>query len=230
MNIAIILSGGIGTRMGADCPKQYIEVNKRPIISWSIETFASREDIAKVIIVADKNWVSYILNHSTMGREKICFAQPGETRQCSIYSGLRKAIELGFSNEDIVVIHDAARPLVTNRIINECIRGLEEGYDGVMPALKVKDTTYVTEDGITISCLLDRGKLRAGQSPESFRLGSYLMLHEKISRHELLKINGSTEIAFKAGKRVKIIDGEESNFKITTPEDLVRFKLLVVDK
>lgn len=227
MNIAIILSGGTGTRMGADCPKQYIEVNNRPIVNWSVETFVSRRDIAKVIIVADSKWKSYLMSHKTFDIDKICFAQPGETRQYSIYSGLRKAQELGYSYEDIVIIHDAARPLVSDTTIAECIKGIEEGYDGVMPALKVKDTIYVTEDGITISCLLNRGKLRAGQSPESFRLGSYLELHEKMPREELLKINGSTEIAFKAGLKVKIIDGDEFNFKITTPEDLVRFKQIV---
>lgn len=227
MNIAIILSGGVGTRMGIDCPKQYIEVNNRPIISWSVETFASRRDIAKVIIVADYKWIPYLMSHTTSVTDKICFAQPGETRQCSIYSGLRKAQELGFKGEDIVVIHDAARPLVTDKTIDECIVGVEEGYDGVMPALNVKDTTYVSEDGITISSLLDRSKLRAGQSPESFRLGSYLKLHEDMPCEELYKINGSTEIAFKAGQKVKVIDGDEANFKITTPEDLVRFKQIV---
>lgn len=227
MNIAIILSGGVGTRMGADCPKQYIEVNDRPIISWCIETFASRKDISKVIIVADNKWISYLKTHTAFETGKLCFAEPGETRQYSILSGLYKAKELGFDNDDVIVIHDAARPLVTDRIIDECIKGINEGYDGVMPALRVKDTTYLSEDGVVVSSLLDRSKLRAGQSPESFRLGDYLKLHEKISREEILKINGSTEIAFKAGQKVKIIDGDETNFKITTPDDLNRFKQIL---
>lgn len=228
MNIAIILSGGIGTRMGADCPKQYIEINDRPIISWSVEIFASRKDIEKVIIVADNKWRSYLQTHTTLSSDRLCFAQPGETRQYSIFNGLLKAKELGYHDDDVVIIHDGARPLVSDKTIDECINGLSEGYDGVMPALKVKDTTYFTDDGITISNLLDRSKLRAGQSPESFRLGSYLKIHEDMPREDLLKINGSTEIAFKAGQKIKIIDGEEINFKITTPEDLVRFKQIVV--
>lgn len=227
MNIAIILSGGIGTRMGSDCPKQYIEVKDRPIISWCVETFTSRKDIAKVIIVADNRWISYLTTHAAFDRDKLCFAQPGETRQYSIYNGLKKAKELGFMADDIVIIHDAARPLVSDITISECIAGVEEGYDGVMPALPVKDTTYVSNDGLTISHLLDRSKLRAGQAPESFRLGEYLRLHEEMPREELLKINGSTEMAFKAGKSIKIVDGDERNFKITTPEDLNRFKLIV---
>lgn len=227
MNIAIILSGGVGTRMGVNIPKQYIEVNNRPIISWCVETFVSRKDIAAAVIVVADEWMDYVKTHVTLESDKVIYAKPGETRQYSIYNGLKAAKEAGFSDDDIVIIHDAARPFVTNQTIDDCIKGIEEGYNGVMPALNVKDTTYLTDDGTTISSLLDRSKLRAGQAPESFRLGSYLALHDNMSREELLNINGSTEMAFKAGQRVKIVDGDEGNFKITSPKDLVRFKQII---
>lgn len=227
MNIAIILSGGIGSRLGGSIPKQYIEVNNRPIIDWCVSTFAGRTDIAKIVIVVAQNWLDYVKEHTAHYKKSIIYAQAGETRQYSIYNGLKAAIASGCSSDDIVIIHDAARPLVKNKTIDDCIRGVEEGFDGVMPALRVKDTMYVSNDGRTISSLLDRGCLRAGQAPESFRLGSYLALHDNMPREELLKINGSTELAFKAGQNVKIVDGDEDNFKITTPEDLVRFKQVV---
>ncbi len=227
MNIAIILSGGVGSRMGNNIPKQYIELKNKPIISWCIQKFVSREDIDAIVIVIADEWIDYVKTHISSEINKFIFAKPGETRQFSIYNGLNAAKDAGFLDDDIVIIHDAARPLVSNKIIDDCINGLKEGYDGVMPALEVKDTTYLTNDGTIISSLLDRSKLRAGQSPESFRLGSYLALHENMSKDELLKINGSTELAFKAGKKVKIIKGDEGNFKITTPEDLLRFKQII---
>lgn len=227
MNIAIILSGGVGSRLGGSTPKQYIEVNGRPIIDWCVSTFAGRSDIAKIVIVAAHKWLDYVKEHVSNYPKCIVYAEAGETRQYSIYNGLKAALDSGCQSDDIVIIHDAARPLVKDKTIEACIRGIEEGFDGVMPALRVKDTMYVSNDGRTISSLLDRGCLRAGQAPESFRLGSYLALHENMPREELLKINGSTELAFKAGQNVKIVDGDEDNFKITTPEDLLRFKQVV---
>lgn len=230
MNIAIILSGGVGSRMGASIPKQYIEVNDRPIIDWSVSTFAARADIAKIVIVAAQKWLDYLKARFSHCAKSIVYADVGESRQLSVCSGLKAAISSGCSADDIVIIHEAARPLVSNKIIDDCIHGVEEGFDGVMPALRVKDTIYVSNDGMIISGLLERGALRAGQSPESFRLGSYLALNEKMPRDELLRINGSAELAFKSGQKVKIVDGDEDNFKITTPPDLARFKQIVAGR
>lgn len=227
MNIAIMLSGGVGSRMGGRIPKQYIEVNGKPVFCWAVEAFFKRADIDGIVMVVAPEWLDYVKEQLPSQGKRIIFTQPGETRQYSIYNGLKAAKQAGYEDEDIVIIHDAVRPFVKDATIDACIEGIREGYDAVMPAIKVKDTTYVTDDGVTISGLLDRNKLRAGQAPESFRLGRYLSLHDTMPKAELLKINGSTELAFKAGLRVKIVPGDEGNFKITTPEDLVRFKQLV---
>ena len=96
-----------------------------------------------------------------------------------------------------------------------------------MPVIVVKDTTYYSEDGKSITSLLDRSKLWAGQAPEAFVFGKYLRVHENMSREELLKINGSTEIAFKQGLKVELIKGDPMNFKITTPEDLSNFESII---
>jgi len=230
MNIAIILSGGVGTRMGVNIPKQYIEVGGKPIITYALERFIQRDDIDLVIIGVAEEWKSFVEKHLPQTKTHILFSPAGETRQYSIYNALKVAKESGCQADDIVIIHDAARPLVTNQIITDCIEGVKEGYDGVLPVLPVKDTIYLSDGNQSIAQLLDRKRLCAGQAPESFRLGAYLSLHEKMSREELLKINGSTELAFKAGQRIKIVDGDEMNFKITTPEDLNRFKQIVQHK
>ena len=119
MNTAIILSGGIGTRMGADRPKQYIEVNGTPIIAYCLKAFLSTARIDAFIIGAAEEWRDYI--NSFIQKENATtpfyYSEPGETRQYSIYNALKKAKEIGIRNKDVVIIHDAARPLVSKELI-----------------------------------------------------------------------------------------------------------------
>lgn len=228
MNIAIILSGGIGARMGGECPKQYIEIDGKPIISYCIDAFVNNGRIDKFIIVVADEWKDYVKHILKEIKQPVYYAQPGETRQFSIYNALVVAEGEGCACDDVVIIHDAVRPLVTDLIINQCIDGIDNYFDGVMPVIRVKDTIYQSRDQQTISCLLNRSELYAGQAPESFRLGRYLQIHRELSNDEISRINGSTEIAHKAGCKVKLIIGSELNFKITTPEDVINFEQIVL--
>lgn len=228
MNTAIILSGGIGTRMGADRPKQYIEVNGTPIIVYCLKAFLSTARIDAFIIGAAEEWRDYI--NSFIQKENTTtpfyYSEPGETRQYSIYNALKKAKEIGIRNNDVVIIHDAARPLVSKGLIERCIDGCNTS-DAVLPIIPVKDTIYLSNDGKNIKSLLDRSQLYCGQAPEAFRLGPYLKVHDEMPREELLKINGSTEIAYKAGLCCQMVEGDPMNFKITTPEDLINFRNII---
>lgn len=228
MNIAIILSGGTGSRMGTSTPKQYIEINDKPIIAYSIETFARRDDIDKIIIAADNNWLPYIERTIKAVTKPVLYCKPGNTRQLSIYNALKKAGETGVQDRDIVIIHDAARPLVSNVIIDQCIDGIiNDGYDGVLPVIHMKDTIYLSENGRDIKMLLNRDQLYAGQAPESFLFGKYYEIHNSMSFSDIAAIKGSTEIAYKGGMRIKLAKGSEMNFKITTPEDLINFRNII---
>ncbi len=232
MNTLIQLSGGVGSRMGLNIPKQYVTVNDRPVFSYSLETFMRNPYIDNVVVVADNSWVDYIkADYEQLEvRKPIFFALPGETRQHSVYNALRRIEELSLcSDDDIIIIHDAARPLVSHEIINSCINELE-GYDGVLPVIPVKDTIYLSQDGKNITSLLTRSELFAGQAPESFRFGKYYAIHNAMTHDEISKINGSTEIAYKAGLNVRLVKGSEMNFKITTSEDLSNFENIVNPK
>lgn len=228
MNISIILSGGVGSRMGLNIPKQYVLVNDQPVINYCLKTFLDNEMTDVIIIGVAEEWMEFVNEHvAKLNPQKpIYYAMPGETRQYSIYNALKVVKENGFCDDDVVLIHDAARPLVSNELIARCYNGCKEA-DGIMPVISVKDTTYLSEDGKHIHSLLDRSHLWAGQAPEAFRLGKYLKVHEELSRDELLKINGSTEIAFKAGLNCQMVEGDPMNFKITTPEDLSYFEAIV---
>ena len=228
MNYAIILSGGVGSRMGNDIPKQYIEVSKKPIISYCLHTFFNVQTVDGIVIGVAEEWKSYVekIVELLNPKKKIFYAKPGETRQYSIFNALKVVKEIGGKDHDIVIIHDAARPLVSEDLIQRCFEGCKEA-DGVLPVIPVKDTIYQSMDKTHITNLLNRSELFAGQAPEAFRFGKYLQLHQEMPREELLKINGSTEIAYKGGLNIKLIPGDVMNFKITTPEDLSNFKSIM---
>lgn len=130
------------------------------------------------------------------------------------------------SDNDLVLVQDAARPNTSNALISKCL-SLGSDEDGAMPVLRMKDTVYLSRSGRNIDELLNREEIFAGQAPESFRFGKYLKANEQLLPDEIYKINGSTEPAVKADMKITMIDGEESNFKITTAEDLKRFEQIV---
>ena len=228
MNIVVVLSGGIGSRMGLDIPKQYFFVNHQPVINYCLKTFLDNKKTDSIVIGVADEWKGFVEEHLSKlcPKKPIFFAKPGETRQYSIYNALKVIKENGYNDDDIVLIHDAARPLVSQDLINRCFDGCLES-EGIMPVVPVKDTVYLSHDGKHIQSLLNRNKLWCGQAPEAFVFGKYYHIHERLSSEELLKINGSTEIAFKLGLDCQMIEGDPMNFKITTPEDLLNFESII---
>lgn len=231
MNIALILAGGTGTRVGADIPKQYIKVKDKMIIEYCLHTFFKHEDIDGVQIVADPYWqdrincaVTDIISELKASNDKWKgFSKPGENRQLSILNGLRDIKK--YAGDDAgIFIHDAARPLLGANLIDRCIAAFD-GYDGVMPVLPMKDTVYVCEEGKAVSALLDRNTIFAGQAPELYRLGVYYEACMKLMPDKIKEVNGTTEAAILAGLKVATISGDENNYKITTKEDLDNFAL-----
>lgn len=228
MNIALILSGGVGTRLGEEVPKQYIEIGGKPVISYCLATCAGHERIDAIQIVAEKAWqqtVSVYMKGLDIEGKFRGFSASGENRQLSILNGL-KDIRRYAEDEDIVLIHDAARPLLKASQIDACLLGIE-GHDGVMPVLPMKDTVYYSKDGKAVGSLLERNCVYAGQAPEAFRLGKYYAANLSLLPEKILSIHGSTEPAIMAGLDIAMISGDEGNFKITTPEDLERFREIV---
>lgn len=237
MNIALILSGGTGTRMGTDIPKQYIEVCGKPIISYSIESVSEHPKIDAMQIVAEEEWREWIwesIEQLAMTKEAEIsskfkgFSKPGANRQLSIYNGL-EVIKTYADDNDYVFIHDAARPLLSAKQITDCLEAAN-GHDGVLPVLPMKDTVYSSIDGKTITSLLNRKEIYAGQAPEVFRLGKYYEANKQLFPDKILQINGSTEPAILAGMDIVMIPGDEGNFKITTRPDLERFERILRDQ
>ena len=231
MNIAIILSGGVGSRLNKDKPKQYIKVGGKPVIGYCVETFCNDPRIDEVVICLADEWRDFVQEalKDVLASKPVLYSAPGRTRQFTIYNALEKLKAAGAADDDRVIIHDAARPLVTQELIDAC---LDENRicDGVLPVIPMKDTIYMSHDGKNIDALLDRNTLFAGQAPESFIFGKYLQAHRDMPEERLEKINGSTEIAQMAGMNIHLIEGDSMNMKITTPEDLSTFTTLIQEK
>lgn len=232
MNIALILSGGTGIRMGGDLPKQYIEVAGKPIFTYSAKSLLNHDRIDVIQVVADPLWQKEILRwkggtaaESLWEKKFKGFSDPGATRQLSIWNGLAD-IRKYADDTDYVFVHDAARPLLSADMIADCLDGALN-HDGAMPVLPMKDTVYFSRSGKVVDRLLERSTIFAGQAPEVFLFGKYYEANRRLFPDQILKINGSTEPAILAGMDIAMIPGDEQNFKITTKADLERFRSII---
>jgi len=224
MNAALILAGGTGERLNEiGIPKQYYSADK-PVIVYSLLVFQKCEAVSVISITASSEWQPKIeewVNEYGISKFKT-FALPGRTRQHSVYNGLIALSNL-LNGSDLVIIHDAARPFVTEQDINKLIES-SSGFDGATPFIKINDTVYQSKDKKQITALLNRDELFAGQTPECYNFGKYLLAHNRLSDEEIGDIRGSSEIAFKAGMNVCLCEGNINNFKISTMQDLEYFK------
>ena len=235
MVTALILTGGMGNRMGSDIPKQYIEVGGIPVISYCIKALSISDRIDAIWIVAASEWQEnihkWLSSSDPYGKFK-GFSSPGANRQMSVFNGISD-IKAMLSDTEYVLIHDAARPMITAADIESCVAAVS-GHDGVLPVLPMKDTVYLSNDGARVDGLLERNRISAGQAPEVFALDKYLRANESLIAGDkddigspIMKINGSTEPAIMAGMDIVMIPGNEDNFKITTMADLNRFKTII---
>ena len=226
-SFAIIVAGGTGQRFGSDIPKQFIEVKGVPLFVYSVRKFAAFEGIWAIVLVVSNQWRDFArkaLENEPEGPQ-ILFAEAGATRQHSVWNGLRALSALA-ADGDAVFVHDAVRPLFPVSNLSDGLEALAT-HDAALPVISVKDATYQSADGSSLTAVLPRSELYSGQSPECLRYGEFVRAHSRFTDAEIGAIRGCSELAFRAGLSVKLIPGIEQNFKITTKEDLQAFTLLV---
>ncbi len=221
MNYAVVLAGGIGKRMGGNVPKQFMEIDGTPIIVKTLEKFSACDEIDGIVVVSvDVDTVKKLAVN--FGIRKIKAIVPGgKTRRESSFIGCKAVRELGGADGDIVLIHDAARPFVTEKIILENIEAAKE-CGACETAVPVNDTVIRGEGGFLGEIVPREGLLRV-QTPQSFKLGLILAAHEtaeNLSAEEKENITDDASVAAFAGNKVKIVAGNNKNIKITTSDDL----------
>lgn len=219
---AIVLAGGRGKRMGTIQSKQYINLNGKPILYYTLKQFIMNELIDKIILVVPKDEMEYckkeVLEKYQLKVDKIVFG--GNKRQDSVYNALSE-----LEDSTIVLIHDGARPFVSQRIINDAVK-YAKVHKAAAPGVMPKDTIKIKgKDNFSISTL-DRSRAVAIQTPQAFDVNLIYECHKKIKESGTL-VTDDTMVAELFGNKVYIYQGEYTNIKITTPEDLILAEYLV---
>ncbi len=215
--IAIVVAAGRGSRIRGEIPKQYIKVGGETILNRSVKAFTSHRKISYVKVIIHPDDVA--LYNEYLGDLKILPPSfGGELRKDSVHMGLESIKNL---QPDYVLIHDAARPFVSHAIIDKVIEELEN-HKAVIPAVPVIDTIKQCESGIVLKTL-ERDELYATQTPQGFHYNVIAKMHRELKNEE---VSDDAMLMEKLGIRVKAIEGEYQNFKITTKEDLMLTKTL----
>lgn len=221
---AIILAGGKGKRMRSAISKQFIDIKGKPIIYYTLKKFSENKKIDNIIVVLPEDEVKYfkenILKKYELRINKIVIG--GKERQDSVYNALKS---LKNSSTDIVLIHDGARPFISERIINEGIK-FAEIYGASAPGVMPKDTIKVKNEKNFSVDTPNRANLVSIQTPQVFKFDEILECHEKI-RYNGEKVTDDTMVVEKYGYSVYLYDGEYTNIKVTTPEDLILAERLI---
>ncbi len=224
MNIAIILAGGTGSRMSLDMPKQFALIKGKPIMAYTLSVFDNSPLIDEIYVVSHKDYFEQSRNIiKQYGFQKIKgMFEGGNSRQESTYNAL-SAIDA--QEDDIILIHDCARPLVDLEIIENNIKACKQ-FDAVETAVKAVDTTIEVTNN-TFENPLDRTKLYQVQTPQTFRYKLIKEAHENAINNKFTDITDDAQLVAKLGYKVHIVEGKKTNLKVTTDEDLKILEALV---
>jgi 2-C-methyl-D-erythritol 4-phosphate cytidylyltransferase len=196
-------------------PKQFIKLRGRPALHYTLRAFEDAPEVARIYAVGDRRRIAALATEAGITKYASC-AEPGGVRSLSTRNGLLLCEE---DPETIVLVHDGSRCLVTPNLISRVVEAASGGADGVVPAIPVSDTIKVARDG-AVSETLDRTNLRAVQTPQAFRFGLLRRLHEAPEEH-LLAATDDASLVEREDGRVEVVEGEKTNIKLTSPEDLM---------
>lgn len=228
MNIVLLMMAGSGTRFGADIPKQFIEVEGKPIFSYILEGYEKCDCIDKIIVVTHKNWVDFVeewKKNMHLGKvEQIVTG--GDTRSESVKNGL-SAMQGMADEEDVILIHDATHPYVDEAGTLQVIKAVKE-YGGATLGQCQYDTVYqMDEETHMLEKVIPRQKIVSGASPEAFRYGDIYRIYVHSSKEELEAMTSAGAMALRYGIKMKVIPANCLNLKITYKNDMEVFKKML---
>ncbi len=227
MNIGLLIAGGSGNRMHQDIPKQFLTVNERPVIVYTLEAFEKHPEIDAIGVVCIKGWEQVLWAYAKQFNiSKLKYVMPGgESGQASIRNGVFE-LEKHFSPDDIVLIHDAIRPMISADIISDNIRVARE-FGNATTVIPCAEAMMQTEDGLVSTGSYPRNRLKRTQTPQAFHLGQICDLHRRALEAGVLNSVASCTLMIEMGEQVYFSSGSEKNIKLTTVEDIDIFKALL---
>lgn len=229
MNIAIITAGGKGIRLGNKIPKQFIDVNGRPIIAYTLEVFERHQHIDAIVIVCLKEWIEgtkIALKRNYMNKV-VRVVEGGAEGQQSIYNGLLAARDYAHGvgcDNPTVLVHDAVRPLVTPQLITDCINATATHGNAITVAPPTE--TFITEEAGQ-KRLLDREKMHIVRAPQCFSLNDILQLHERAIADGKTNYRDCCSMLCDYDIPFHEVMGPTTNIKITFPSDIIMFRSLL---
>lgn len=229
-NIALLIAGGSGNRMHQDIPKQFLTVNERPVIVYTLEAFEKHPEIDAIAVVCIEGWEQVLWAYSkqfNISKLKYVVAG-GKNGQDSIRNGVYE-LEKHYSPEDIVLIHDAIRPMVSAEIISDNIRVARE-FGNAVTVIPCAEAMMQTEDGKHSVGSYPRDRLKRTQTPQAFRIGDICDLHRRALEAGITNSVASCTLKIEMGEQVYFSAGSEKNIKLTTVEDIDIFKALLAAK
>ncbi|MCD8038915.1 MAG: 2-C-methyl-D-erythritol 4-phosphate cytidylyltransferase [Lachnospiraceae bacterium] len=230
MNVALILAGGSGSRTEQSIPKQFISVYEKPIIIYTLEAFQSHPDIEAIIVSCIDGWHDVLWGYAgEYGITKLKWIiEGGENGQASARKALLE-LERHCSDDDIVLIHDAVRPMISAEIITDCIDKAKE-YGSGLSAVRCQETIMRTEDGERGNDGIDRNDIMRVQTPQAYRFGKALWAHKEALRRGITNAVYTNTLMLDLGEELHFSLGSNKNIKITTVEDIDIFKALYSTK
>ena len=232
MNIALVLAAGSGSRMNnLNEPKQFVLVNDKPLFIYSVEAFQNNPRIDAIVIATNKERIDQVKEYcQKYNLTKVkSVIKGGETRQASVYNGLKEIGQLIESKKDLVLIHDSARPLVAQKIIDDNI-SLCEQYGAVDTVIPANDTIIKSKDDEKVDEILNRKELYQTQTPQTFRYDIIKKAHDMALVNTIPNVTDDCRLVMHFGTEVHFAQGDKMNFKVTTMEDLEMFKAIVKNK
>lgn len=222
MNIALIKAGGVGARMSAGIPKQFICVQNKPILIYTLEAFEQHPGIDAIVVVCLDGWHEVLRNYARQFHIKklVSIVSGGETSLKSVRAGVRE-IQKRYSLDDTVLIHDGNRPVITQDIISD-VMAQSNLYGSAVAAIPCTDEIMMT-DG---SCMeserfMDRKTLFRIQTPDAYKLGILVELFDNASEEQLTTLGATNTLMIAMGKKVHFAQGSEVNIRLTTQEDIL---------
>jgi len=224
MVIAAILAGGRGLRLGRDIPKQFLALGDKPLIKWSVDTFHENNSIDEIIIVSEKSTINSIRDIFDTGKyPKITAIIEGGSER--VDSSAKAVFFKYYNPDDVFMIHDAARPFISDEIITRLINAVKD-HDAAGVYISATDTIGIKRDDL-IDSIPDRKSLVYAQTPQAFKYHLIREAHENYRLNRTGIITDDVSLVNASGHDVKIVYGSDRNFKITTELDYIVADLLV---
>lgn len=227
MNIAMIIAGGSGQRMNQDIPKQFINVNNRPVIVYTLEAFQRHPNIDAIVVVCLEGWQEILRAYSKQFNitKLKWIITGGQNGQESIKNGIDNLRE-NCSEEDMILIHDAIRPMVSQEIISDCISKCKL-YGSAVTVIPCVEAVLYSENHIDAEQSIDRSTLMRTQTPQAFYLSKLLWAHREAKKHGITNSIATCTLMIELGETINFSTGSEKNIKLTTTDDIEIFKALL---